>query len=200
MNVLVVFAHPKRDSFSGALLDSFVAGLAESGHEATVADLYREGFDPRFGDDDLAHFNGHGPAPEEVRAEQRRLEQADALVFIFPVWWWSFPAMLKGWIDRVFTGGWAYDYDYTNDKSIGLLKDRPVLMIASASAGVSTYKKYGFDSAIRAQIDTGTMAFCGLEKMSIHLLHDVAEDRTITEAHIATSQALGRDFPPGENN
>lgn len=196
MNVLVVFVHPKRDSFTGALLDSFVAGLDEASHRATVADLYREGFEPRFGDGDVAHFDGHGPLPEDARAEQRRIEQADGLVFIFPVWWWSFPAMLKGWVDRVFTGGWAYDY--ADDKSIGLLKDRPVLLIASAATSAATYAKYGYDNAFSAQIDIGIMAFCGLERVTSRLLHDVGEDTAITEAHLATALALGREFPPGE--
>jgi len=193
MKVLVVFVHPRRDSFTGAVLDSFLEGLNDAGHEAAVADLYGEGFDPRFGDADFSHFNGLGPIPEEIRDEQRRIESADGLVFIFPVWWWSTPAMLKGWIDRVFTGGWAYDY--VDGKSAGLLKDRPVLWLASAAVGPETYAKYGYDKAMKTQIDTGILAFCGLDNVAGRLLYDVGEDRAITDAHLADARLLGREFP-----
>ncbi len=194
MNVLVVFAHPKRDSFTGAVVDRFVAGLAESGHRAIVADLYGEGFDPCFGDADFAHYKGLAPLPQDARKEQLRIERADALVLAFPVWWWSFPAMLKGWIDRVFTGGWAYDY--AGGRSSGLLKDRPVLLLASAAADAATYAKYGYDSALAAQIDTGILAFCGLDRVTSQLFHDVGEDGSIVEVHLAAAYAMGRDFPP----
>src|SRR4029079_10948048 len=100
MHVLVVFCHPRRESFTGALLDGLVSGLAEADHEVELADLYREGFDPRFRAEDYAQFKSE-PMPEEIVAEQRRLDRADALAFVFPVWWWSFPAMLKGWSRRV---------------------------------------------------------------------------------------------------
>ena len=100
MHLLAVFCHPRRDSFTGALLDSFASGVREAGHQVELADLYREGFDPSFRAEDYAQFRSE-PMPGEILAEQRRVDRADALAFVFPVWWWSFPAMLKGWIDRV---------------------------------------------------------------------------------------------------
>jgi NAD(P)H dehydrogenase (quinone) len=70
MHVLVVFCHPRRESFTGALLDGFVAGVVEADHEVELADLYREGFDPRFRVEDYAQFRSE-PMPEEIVAEQR---------------------------------------------------------------------------------------------------------------------------------
>jgi NAD(P)H dehydrogenase (quinone) len=195
MNVLVVLAHPNRDSFTGGLVDNFVEGLAEAGHGATVADLYREGFDPCFTTEDMAHYNGAGEASAATRAEHARLDAADGLVLAFPVWWWSMPAMLKGWVDRTFTGGYAYDY--IDGKTTGKLADRPVLILAAAATDAGTYAKYGYDKAVESQIDTGIMRYCGLSRITTRILHDVGDDAAIIEGHLAEAKSLGRGFLPG---
>jgi len=109
LKILVVFDHPRRDSFCGAVLDAFAAGLAVAGHQPEIADLYREGFDPRMPHADEPDWDD--PAKrysDAVLAEQARMTRNEALAFVFPVWWWSVPAMTKGWIDRVWNNGWAY--------------------------------------------------------------------------------------------
>src|SRR5512147_694627 len=136
MHVLALFCHPRRDSFSGAVLDAFCTGLQEDGHAVEIADLYREGFDPRLRLEDYAQFEDR-PMPDDVLAEQARVERARAMAFVFPVWWWSFPGLLKGWVDRVFSSGWAYDF--TPGRSRGLLEDRPTLLICVAGSRRATY-------------------------------------------------------------
>ena len=131
MHLLAVFCHPRRRSFTGALLDSFASGVREAGHEVELADLYSEGFDPSFRVEDYAQFQSE-LMPREILAEQRRVDRADALAFVFPVWWWSFPAMLKGWIDRVWSEGWAYNF--TPERSKGLLRDRPTIQRRTLAA------------------------------------------------------------------
>ena len=100
MHVLAVFCHPRRDSFSGAVLDRFAQGAREAGHSVEVADLHAEGFDPVFKAGDFIQFEG-GAMPPDVLAEQARVERCDALAFVFPIWWYGMPAMFKGWLDRV---------------------------------------------------------------------------------------------------
>ena len=109
MKVLVVFDHPRRHSFCGAVLDELIAGLAEAGHEVEIADLHAEGFDPRMPEADEPDWNdpdkrysaavlaGAG-AHRPQRCAGLRLS---GLVVVAP-------AMLKGWIDRVWNNGWAY--------------------------------------------------------------------------------------------
>ena len=97
MKVLVVLAHPRPGSFTRALLDSFVAGLEEAGHVAEIADLHAEGFNPCFQPGDHAQFE-NGTMPEDVLFEQARIERNDAIALVFPFYWWSFPALMKGWI------------------------------------------------------------------------------------------------------
>ncbi len=192
MDVLVVFAHPRRQSFTGAVLDRFVAGLEAAGHQARVADLYGEGFDGHLRPEDFAQFEGR-PMPERVRREQARVEAADGLAFVFPVYWWSFPAILKGWVDRVFAQGWAYDF--TPERSVGLLKDRPTLVLATAGSTAATYRKYGYHGAMQRQIDVGIFGYCGIADVRMEFLYDVNADPAVLGRHLERADALGRSFP-----
>jgi NAD(P)H dehydrogenase (quinone) len=191
VQVLAVFVHPVRDSFTGALLDAFLVGLDEAGHKAEIADLYREDFEPRFQPEDFAQFKG-GAMADAVRREQARVDRADGLAFVFPVWWWSFPAILKGWIDRVMSQGWAYDFSPA--RSRGQLADRPVLLLGSAGSRGATYRKYRYDDAMTTQIDVGILGYCGLRNVSTRILYDVNEDPAILAAHLAEARRCGREF------
>lgn len=123
MHVLIVYAHPEPTSFCAALKDTAVATIGEAGHEAVVSDLYGEAFDPVAGRHDFLaaadptrfHYQSEqlnavrgGGFCAELAREQARLEAADAVVFLFPLWWGGPPAILKGWIDRVLAYGFAY--------------------------------------------------------------------------------------------
>ena len=194
MRLLAVLAHPERASFTAAVLDRFVDGARAAGHEVEVLDLYRSGFDPLLRGADHAQFDG-GEMPADVRAEQARVDRADGLVLVFPVWWWSFPAVLKGWFDRVFSQGWAYDF--TPGRSRGLLPDRPTLLIGIGGSRASTYRRYGYDEAMRTQIDVGMLGYCGLRDVETVLLHEADDDAAAREAFLATAHDLGAGFPGG---
>jgi NAD(P)H dehydrogenase (quinone) len=135
VRILVVFAHPKRDSFTGRILDSFVAGLEQAGHVAEVADLYGEGFQPLLVPEDYAQWEDR-PMPADVIREQARVERSEGIALVFPVWWWSMPAILKGWFDRVFSAGWAYSEDYDPEGS--LLPGRKFVLLCPAGSSEAT--------------------------------------------------------------
>jgi NAD(P)H dehydrogenase (quinone) len=123
MNVLIVFAHPEPKSFNGALFDTAAATLTAAGHTVVSSDLYRMDFDPRTSranfleQKDPDYFKPqveerhatetHGFAPA-LEAEIGKVEAADLVIFQFPLWWFGLPAILKGWVDRVFAMGRAY--------------------------------------------------------------------------------------------
>lgn len=122
-NVLIVYAHPEKTSFSGALAESARAALAAAGHEVVVSDLYAEGFDPEAGRHDFlscadprrfhyqseqAHAASKGAFCDEITREQGRVAAADVLILAFPLWWGAPPAILKGWFERVLAYGFAY--------------------------------------------------------------------------------------------
>ena len=188
MKVLAVLAHPRRISLTGAVLDGFVAGLAEAGGEAEIADLYREGFDPVLWPEDEPDWNdGNKRYSDAVLAEQARIARNDAVALVFPVWWWSMPAMLKGWIDRVWNNGWAYgDRDLTGKRGIAL---------ALAANDAESYAKRDYDRAIETEIRVGIFDYCGIGNAALHLLHDTTTGDPATGAAIVErARQIGREF------
>lgn len=111
MHVLLVLAHPLPDSFAAAMAATAKVALEENGHSVDLFDLYREGFDPRLSE---AERRGYFDVPFEgahAQMEIARLQAADALVLVFPQWWFNFPAVLKGFFDRVLAPGVAFLHD-----------------------------------------------------------------------------------------
>jgi NAD(P)H dehydrogenase (quinone) len=187
VKVLVVFDHPRRRSFCGAVLDELVAGLREAGHAVEIADLNREGFDPRMPEADEPDWNDPDKRySDAVLQEQARIARNEALAFVFPVWWWSMPAMLKGWIDRVWNNGWAY--------GARKLPHSRALLIATASGSADMYRKYGYDQAMMTQLNLGIMSYCGIAKSEMQLFYDVTDSAERRKAHLAEARALGRGF------
>ena len=101
MRILLVLAHPQRESFAHAVQERARAGLQRAGHEVRLLDLYGIGFDPVMSEADRRDY--HTPGLNEVRVADQlaHLRWAEGLIFVYPTWWYSLPAMLKGWIDRV---------------------------------------------------------------------------------------------------
>jgi NAD(P)H dehydrogenase (quinone) len=161
MRILILYVHPSLDSFCGRVLTATRSALAEAGHEVEVADLYRERFNPALIQADFAQF-ARQPMPADVLREQARIERNDALIVIAPIWWYQFPAMLKGWIDRVFSEGWAFT-DSHSRSAPATLRLRHVLVLASAGGNPKTYDKYGYRQAIAALWDTGIWGYCGID-------------------------------------
>ena len=189
MHTLVVVAHPHRDSVTHAVASKVADGLHLEGHTSEIADLAAEGFDPRFTQHDLAvHRERRAPA-EDVRAEQARIDRADALVLVYPIYWWSFPALLKGWIDRVFSNGWAYD-ERPGTPLVKKLHHLPVTLVAIGGADWRTYARHGYFGAMKTQIDHGIFDYCGARVLRSELLLDPADGNW--SANFETAKALGR--------
>lgn len=192
MNALLVFSHPDPASFTAAVTQAVRAGFEAAGHAAEVADLAREGFDPRMQLHDLAVYREQAVVADDIVREQRRVDRADALVLVYPVWWWSMPAQLKGWIDRVFINGWAYGYT-PEGKARGLLANRPLHLLALGAADADSYHRRGYAEAMARQIDIGIFRFCGLTDARTHLLLDVeGADASVRDAHLRLAHDLGR--------
>ena len=108
MNVLVLYAHPVETSFNAALHRLIVERLTAAGHKVDDCDLYAEGFDPRLTRAERLGYQDEASNTESVRAYVERLLAADALVLSFPVWNFGYPAILKGFFDRVFLPGVSF--------------------------------------------------------------------------------------------
>ena len=189
MNVLVVLAHPVRESFNRALLGAVQAGLADAGHTIRTADLYEEGFQPAMIEADFAQFRGE-PLSPAIQAEQARVEWSDALVFIFPLWWWSMPAMLKGWIDRVMSYGFAWDDP--SDPDSGGLRHRKILVIVTAGASEQALAKRGYDTALHTQLNIGTWDYCGFKDVTTQIFTELSHETpaAVREDYLKKARAL----------
>ncbi|MGR3497076.1 NAD(P)H-dependent oxidoreductase [Citreimonas sp.] len=107
MRALVVYCHPRADSFTAAVRDTVLRRIEAAGGAHRLIDLYAEGFDPVLSPDEHAGYETAGnatPVAEHVAA----LRWCDTLIFVYPTWWYGQPAMLKGWLDRVLLPGVAF--------------------------------------------------------------------------------------------
>ncbi|WP_338523828.1 NAD(P)H-dependent oxidoreductase [Pseudomonas batumici] len=191
MHALIVVAHPDPKSLSHSLAVQVAEGvsLADGGHSFEIADLSAEDFDPRFSSADLAVHHRVGPPPADVAAEQARIDRADALVLVYPIYWWSMPALLKGWIDRVFANGWAFDFS-SQAKLVKKLRHLQVHLVGVGGADGGTYERHGYSEAMKTQIDHGIFDYCGARVVtSERLLESETQDPT---AHLEVARALGR--------
>src|SRR3954470_3616384 len=106
MRCLIVVVHPLEQSLCQSLATIAREALTKAGHEVDVADLYGENFSPVMTAEERT---AHNASPDNSGPEARRLASAEALVLVFPTWWYGFPAVLKGWFDRVWLPGLAFD-------------------------------------------------------------------------------------------
>jgi NAD(P)H dehydrogenase (quinone) len=169
MNILIVFAHPDQRSLCGALRDVAVAALEEQGHAVAVSDLYAMGWKAAV---DQADFPGLAPDARlqvaaasgeafsaggltaDVVAEQEKLLWADQLILLFPLWWFGLPAILKGWVDRVYAYGFAYGVGEHSDRrwgdryGEGRLAGKRAMLIVTAGGWEEHYAERGINGPI----------------------------------------------------
>ena len=190
MHSLIVVSHPDAQSLTHAVATAIGQGITGTNaqHSVEFADLNAEGFDPRFTLADHRHFLKQAPAPMDIAAEQARLDRAQALVLVYPVYWWSLPALLKGWIDRVFAQGWAYS-DTPEGKVVKQLQHLTVHLVGVGGADNGTYARHGYASAMNTQIDHGIFDYCGAPVGSSTLL--LPSDGGHGHTHLRTAHEIG---------
>lgn len=188
MKTLLVLAHPRRNSLTGQAADAFAAAALAKGHEIEFADLVAEGFDPVLREADEPDWdNPKKIYSPEVQGEMARVERNDATVMIFPVWWWSVPAVLKGWIDRVWNQGWAYGGGAKFPQS-------RAWMIGIAGGDLALYQKRRYDEAMSIGLDTGILDYCGVKERRLELLYDATAGGENPARLLAEARALGDAF------
>jgi NAD(P)H dehydrogenase (quinone) len=178
VNCLIVFAHPEPDSFNGALKSVAVRELEKMGHTVVVSDLYGLGWKPALGPDDFQgeranpdfldlsreqeHAFATGGHGADVVAEQAKVSAADLVLLQFPVWWFSMPAILKGWIDRVFSRGFAYSAG--RKYGTGHFKGKRAMLSLTTGTASTLYEPSGIDGDLLHvlwPIHNGILAYTG---------------------------------------
>ncbi|MDN5387476.1 NAD(P)H-dependent oxidoreductase [Bacillus sp. LB7] len=161
MQTAVIYAHPNPNSFNGAILNQVIKALEDGKHSYDVIDLYKDRFDPVLLFDEKKRRSDMKRDPET--AEYRRIvKNADHLIFIYPLWWGGMPAIMKGFIDRVFAAGEAYTYQGKLPK--GLLKARTATVYYTADAP-SWYLRFWRRDADWVTVKDVMLKFCGVRRV-----------------------------------
>lgn len=195
MKTLIIYAHPEPRSLNSSLKDLAVSALENAGHEVRVSDLYAMNWKPVV---DAADYGSHASSPlqvprdsgrafdagtltPDVRGEQKKLLWADTIIFQFPLWWYSMPAILKGWVDRVFTFHFAYgvgehsDTKYGERFGEGTLAGRRALLSVTAGGPESHYAARGINGPIDDllfPIHHGILYYPGIEVLPPFVLYN----------------------------
>ncbi|AJP58696.1 NAD(P)H dehydrogenase [Pandoraea vervacti] len=169
MNVLIVYAHPQPRSLNGALRDFAVQHLQAAGHHVQVSDLYamqwkttidehdapqRDTSEPFHASLDSMKAYQSGTQSPDIACEQEKLRWADTVIFQFPLWWFSMPAILKGWVDRVYAYGFAYgvgehsDTHWGDRYGEGSLSGKRAMLVVTTGGWESHYSARGINGPI----------------------------------------------------
>lgn len=204
MNVHIVYAHPEPKSLNGSLKNLAVETLISQGHEVRVSDLYEmrwkavadaEDFRARtdsqrlFYASESKHAYLSATQSLDVELEQQLLLWADAVILQFPLWWYSAPAILKGWIERVYAYGFAYgvgvhEGEHWGDRyGEGTLLGRRALVSITAGGREPHYSRRGIDGSIEDllwPLQHGTLYYPGMDVLPPFVIYD-ADDLTLED-------------------
>lgn len=204
MNILIVYAHHEPSSFTAAMKNLATQVFAAQGHTIVMSDLYGQGFSPQAQKWDFVttsggHFNymleqRHAARLDlafspDILGEIEKIRAAQVILFVTPIWWFSVPAILKGWFDRVLAMGVAWDGGKIYEN--GLLRGKQAMLIAAAGGPAQYYQPNGRHKATTEQIlhhvNHGTLAFCGMNvhepfvALGVLGLDQAGRDKTLQE-------------------
>ena len=171
MNHLIIFAHPNsQKSFGRAIVDRVVKASQQLGVETHLRDLYTIEFNPIISFEELQSAN-KGIIPAEIQQEHDFICQADLITMVYPLWWMGFPAILKGYLDRVLSHGFAYKTE--NGESKGLLQGKAMQQFITIGSSVAKYQEYGVDKSLNHCLINGLFNYCGIENVDYTLFGDI---------------------------
>lgn len=193
MKVLIVHAHPEPTSLTRRLVAESVRTLQSQGHEVLQSDLYAMHWKAVFDADDFparadperlsfiaesGHAYANGGQTLDVATEQAKVLAADAVIFQFPLWWYGMPAIMKGWIDRVWAYGLAYGYKdggNTYRYGDGAFKGKRALLAVAVGGPARDYSARGINGPLEQllfPITHGTLYFPGFDVLPTHAVYD----------------------------
>ena len=176
MRVFIVYCHPSEDSFTKNMCDAFIKGVTDSGNEYIISDLYKMGFQTDMTEKEYlrdANYRNTPDVAEDVLLEQEKINSADAIAFIYPVFWTEAPAKLVGWFDRVWSYGFAY-----GEKTMKVL-DKALIM-CSAGNPIERLEEYGLlDSMKRVML--GDRLFGRAKQMEFIVFDNTSRENELRE-------------------
>lgn len=186
-NLYIIWAHPRTDSLTANIVKDMQDQATEQGINVNSLDLYRINFDPVLHENDEPDW--HNPAKQyspEVHRLFAELDDKDTVAIVFPVWWFSFPAILKGYLDRVWNNGLAYGEGSS-------LQGKKVRYIALVGGSRAKFLKHGWEKNM-TDYAVGTMNYLGIKDVKIDFLYNtIALEEDIREGHYQQLFAQSRN-------
>lgn len=170
MNTLLICAHPNPQSFNCSLVGAVQEEIEKKGWQLKLKDLYEMKWNPVLCQADFEGFH-NGNIPADILAEQADVSWADLVIMVAPVWWLSVPAILKGYIDRVFSIGFAYEYIASGPR--GKLTGKKALVITTSGADEQAAQASGLLDAVKKAVVDGVFGFSGFAEYKHHNLFAV---------------------------
>jgi len=190
---LIVVAHPVEDSFTMSVERDYLGESIRVGHDVRVHDLYRMGFDPVLSAQELTEQSDVHVRMADVVIAQKDVLAADVVTVVYPLWWMAMPAMMKGYIDRVFSRGFAYE---TQPGGVhGLLSGRRAVVVTVSAAPLASFMADGRWQAMQLLQDTHVFRASGFELIG-HLHFDEVGP-SMPAATAAAHLAQVREFVRG---
>jgi len=184
---LIVLAHPLAGSFASSVATAATAALEKNGHSVDLLDLYRQDFDPCLSETER---RGYFDVPYDASGVDdivARLKAVDGLILVFPQWWFNFPAILKGFFDRVFAPGIAFDHEQAGGRIIPRLTNIKLFWALTTTGSPWWVVKLYMGDPVRRLLKRGIAAFCSRDvQFRMISLHDM--DRATSKqrtAHLA---------------
>jgi NAD(P)H dehydrogenase (quinone) len=195
MNILIVYCHPSRKSYTYQVFSKLMEGLQTTGHNIIVSDLYAMNFQTDMSE---AEYEREGfaltdkPLAQDVIAEQQKIQQSDCIIFIYPVWWSDCPAKLKGWFDRVYSVGFAYGYDKAGNRHSSMKKQKSGFVICTAGHPLEFLEQNGMAESMRKIMINDRLGPRFEEKQMIILGGTL--DNVVKEDHLTRVFELGKNI------
>lgn len=211
MSVLIVYAHEEPRSFNGAMKNTAIRTFEELGRKVVVSDLYRMKFKAvADGEDFLERRDKHrlrrqheeqaagalGTLAHDILVEQEKLRQCDLLILQFPLWWFGAPAILKGWMDRVLSAGFAY-----GDSMAGGLQGRKAMLSITTGGPEDAFGPDNSLADFLYPLQRGVLPFCGFDVLPPHIAFAPAQASPEQRARMLEDlrerlTLLDRELPP----
>ena len=193
MKVFIVYCHPSEDSFTKNMCDAFIKGITDSGNEYIISDLYKMGFQTDMTEEEYlrdANYRNTPNVAEDVLIEQEKINSADAIAFIYPVFWTEAPAKLVGWFDRVWSYGFAY-----GEKTMKVLDK--ALILCSAGNPIERLEELGLLDSMK-KVMLGDRLFGRAKQMEFIVFDNTSRENELREknwdANLKNAYEIGKGF------
>lgn len=180
MKAFIVYCHPSEESFTSHVRDSFIKGIVDSGNEYVISDLYKMDFKSDMTEQEYLRDANYRTAPAvaaDVLAEHEKINSADAIVFIYPVFWTEAPAKLVGWFDRV----WSYGFAYGENRKMKMLEKG--LILCSAGNPLDRLEEFGLLDSMK-KVMLGDRLFNRVKQADFIVFDSTSRENKLREKNL----------------